>query len=302
MKVLWVVSMLIASGCATKVGAASGPSNGNGSGDALGGGDAASDGDATASPEVTTDVSEVSDSQLIQQPKLLDNCDPTQTKSLCLQDQVSIATCGLTEGAYRLVFQEKCPVSGGCYMNAIAPLSIAACGCDPATGGGCPSETPACVESQVAGSVVRNCVCDASPSATVAGLLHGSTIHAKAASFFPPQAGLPGYLVVSDSAEECAAAEKGASKANSMNLVFDFMSWPPKVGENPTKQISFVHYGASCVISEDSQLNGTLTISKYGGCSLIGTFDVTSNGDHATGQFTAIVCGTPPFGTSTPCL
>jgi hypothetical protein len=138
--------------------------------------------------------------------------------------------------------------------------------------------------------------CASAGSATVTGTFLGAAFTAKDAIVFR---GTSNVIAFTDYAGACALAN--AQKANSQVISFDLFTAPVAVGtvSGAALDVQYATFDATCNSPSGESGTGSVTITAIDACgAATGTFDVTLNGDHATGSFAAAACSPP---TATGC-
>jgi hypothetical protein len=144
----------------------------------------------------------------------------------------------------------------------------------------------ACSDSSSGGS--------AAPANVVTGSMVGRTLNAQDAVSYTSATST--LVTIGDYASICSYGT--ALKSNSNTLTFEFgttMLAAGKIafGADPSLKVTYTFYDAACnggVTETTSAGTGAVTLTKADSNSVAGTFDLTINGDHITGQFNAPSC------------
>jgi hypothetical protein len=135
---------------------------------------------------------------------------------------------------------------------------------------------------------------DTGPANVVTGTIVGRTVDAKDAVSYT--SGSTTVVAIGDYANMCSYGT--ATKSLSNVLMFTFGSTTltaTKIsfGADPSLSVQYTYFDTACngaVTAGTSAGFGSVTLSKADSSAVVGTFDVTINGDHVTGKFNAPAC------------
>ena len=149
--------------------------------------------------------------------------------------------------------------------------------------------------------------CNVTAAASVTGTLLGKTLNAQDSVAL--ESHTTQYEVVVGITDYKGACGLGNDvKASSNVIAIIYLGATPLVPatiditQTNTMSVQFTEFDGTCQSpAGESASSGTITFTRVDDCAVTGTFDLMFNSDHATGSFSAPVCGAAPDGGASNC-